>query len=99
MIHLYKDELMSFEEIGKCLSIDWWIVKQLFNKHRIPRITTKERAMLKRKKVFPLIYKLHFEHNLSFAEIYKKHGFRPAYSKLVLSEGNCEDNKIDLASD
>lgn len=93
MIHLYRDELMSFEEIGKHLGIDWWSIKQLFNKHNVPRISTQQRAVLKRKKVYPLIYELHFRHNLSLNEIYRKYGFSPAFSRQVLSEGNEEDTR------
>ncbi|MFB5759125.1 hypothetical protein [Paenibacillus medicaginis] len=88
MVRLYHKELLTFEEIAEKLSIDWWIIKRLFEKHNIPRFTLKERAKLKRGKLYPLIYKLHKQENRSFAEIYKTYGYSPAYCRQILSEGN-----------
>ncbi|MGM1044916.1 MAG: AraC family transcriptional regulator [Bacillota bacterium] len=92
MIQLYRDELMSFEEIGQKLNIDWWNIKGLFKKHGIARYSVKERAFLKRQKDYPIIYKLHYELNLSLNEIYRNYGYSPPYSRAVLSDGLKEDN-------
>lgn len=93
MIRLYREELLSFEEIGNKLNIDWWTIKTLFKKHNIPRYTLKERAKLKRKMVYPLIYKLHYEDKKTLNEIYKNYGFSPPYCRQVLREGLSESFK------
>ncbi|MBP1999695.1 hypothetical protein J2Z69_000714 [Paenibacillus shirakamiensis] len=87
MIKLYREELLSFEEIGRKLNIDWWNIKNLFEKYNIPKYTVKERAYLKRQKDFCTIYKLRYELKLSYSGIYQNYGFSPPYSRAVLSEG------------
>ncbi|MEK4006308.1 hypothetical protein [Paenibacillus sp. FSL H3-0333] len=96
IVCLYRDELLSFEEIGEQLGIEWWNIKQMFKKYNITKYSIKERACLKRKKDYPQIYKLHHSMKLSFKAIYRDYGFSPSYSKLVLKEGGEETNKVTL---
>jgi transposase len=68
------------------MGTEWWIVKELFKKHGIERISLTERAMKKRARDFDLIYKLHFEEEIGLNNVLKKYRNSPTYIKAVLED-------------
>ncbi|MGG2091216.1 AraC family transcriptional regulator [Bacillus sp. S13(2024)] len=87
---MYREDLMTLEQIKEATGINTWVIEDLFREFDIPKMKHKERAKLKRAKDFDLIYKLHIEEKMSLNEIYKKYKFSPLYSKRVLEDKNVQ---------
>lgn len=86
LVKMYCDELLTFEEIEQRTSIPWWTVKELFKKNDVERISLSDRARIKRARDFDLIYRLHFEEEMSVRDIYAKFEFSPPYIRAVLGD-------------
>lgn len=86
LVSLYRESMLTFEEIAEETDIDWWTIKQLFKIKGVPTISVSERARRKRAKDFDLIYQLHFERKKGLNEIYREYGFSPSYVKAVLKD-------------
>lgn len=90
LVRLYKDELLSFEEIALKTGIEWWTIKELFKKHGVERISLSERAQQKRAKDFDLIFKLHIEEKTGLNAIHRQYGYSHTYIKAVLKDKGFE---------
>jgi len=86
LVKMYQQDLLTFEEIEQRTSIPWWTVKELFKKNSIERISLRERARIKRARDFDLIYRLHFEEEISIKDIYATYKFSPPYIRSVLAD-------------
>ncbi len=74
LVSMYKEWLMTFEEISEETGIEWWTIMELFRERGIQTISLSQRAKLKREKDFDLIYKFHFEEKVGINELYRKCG-------------------------
>ncbi|TPG68733.1 hypothetical protein EEL31_09480 [Brevibacillus laterosporus] len=83
---LYVDELLSLQEIGAKLNIDWWIVRSLLENNGIPIEGKVQRYEARRKKDFPRIYDLHYTKGMTLKQIYEQYGLSPVYTRKVLIE-------------
>jgi site-specific DNA recombinase len=90
MLKMYRDELMTYQEIGVSLNIPWWDVKSLFRAYGIERISPAERAKQKRQKDYDVIYHMHFEERKTFGEIGQALGRSAPYIRQVLMENGCK---------
>lgn len=86
MYKLYSEDLLSFEEIGEQVGVEWWNIKQLFKAKGVTFISHKERSRLLRAKDFPLIYDLKYNKKMSLNQIYRGYKMSPPYVRQVLKE-------------
>lgn len=91
LLKMYREDLLTFEEIADKMNTDWWTIKTLFRKNDIQFITIKERAKLKRTKDFKKIYDLLYVQKMSMNEIYRRYKISPSYTRKVIQE-NLGDN-------
>ncbi|MGG0794126.1 hypothetical protein ABE137_08955 [Brevibacillus laterosporus] len=83
---LYVDKLLSLQEIGATLKMDWWIVRSLLENNGISIEGKMQRYEARRKKDFPMIYDLHFNKGMTLKKIYEQYGLSPVYTRKVLIE-------------
>ncbi|WP_029518112.1 hypothetical protein [Paenibacillus polymyxa] len=88
LLKLYQVDLLSFEQIGEKVNIEWWTIKSLFKAKGIKLISHKERSKIKRAKDYPLLYDLHYNQGLTLNQIYAKYKYSPPYVRQVFRENH-----------
>jgi alkylated DNA nucleotide flippase Atl1 len=88
--YLYEDQLMTYDEIAEQIGLPSHVVKRIVRSMDIRRITPAERARRKRQRDFELVYRLHIEKRMTFAEISKIIGRSAPYIAAVLKENGVQ---------
>lgn len=85
---MYQEENLTLMKIADKMDMEWWTVREVFEKHGIERISLSERAKVKRAKGFDLIYRTVYTllRKSASRKYTRSNGFSPPYIRSVLKD-------------